>query len=84
MVTRRGEAGGGWSGKSLIAMRWLPNNQSGQKVLKTPVIPGTARSINRRIAVQAGLGINRDPISKLTNASRPPVAHVYIPNYLGG
>jgi hypothetical protein len=35
-----------------------------------PVIPAMQGSVNRRIAVQDGLGIKRDPVPKITNAKR--------------
>jgi hypothetical protein len=34
------------------------------------VIPATRESTNRRMEVQANLGIKQDPISKITNAKR--------------
>jgi hypothetical protein len=35
-----------------------------------PVIPATWGSTNRKIAVQAGLGIKQDPLSKIANRAR--------------
>jgi hypothetical protein len=49
-----------------------------------PIIPATQGSTNRWIVVQAGLGINEDPTSKIIKAGQAPVAHACNPSYSGG
>jgi hypothetical protein len=42
-------------------------------MMVAPAISVTARSINRRIVIQASLGKKQDPVSKLTRAKRARV-----------
>jgi hypothetical protein len=71
-----------WLKANMAQSSWDPISMAGYSGMHLSSLAMQGNKNRRRIAVQAGKGINRDHTSKISNTSQAPVAHTYKPSYL--